>query len=88
MSLDTTRLGQVAAELMQTLADGYEDSDFDKTELGEVMILAEVKLEDEEGEWTNIAWRCSDDRQWVQRGLLHAALEQERLPGEPVEDDE
>ena len=86
MSIDPTRLGQVTAELMEKLS---EDWDEESAELGEVMVLAEVKVTDEDGDdWTYIAWRCSDPRNWVQRGLLHASLEQERITDDDDEGDE
>jgi hypothetical protein len=48
--------------------------------IGEVMLLAEVRGEGEDGTYTYIRYRCTDVRQWVQRGMLHAALEQDRQP--------
>jgi hypothetical protein len=78
--VDTTRLGQVAADLMDLLAEDAADEEAAEMELGEVMILAEVKGRDEEGDdWTSIRFRCSDPRFWVQRGMLSAALDGERL---------
>lgn len=69
--MDTTKLGEVAAVLMERLALEADEEDM---ELGEVMIVAEVNGKDEDDGWTGIAYRCSDDRTWVQCGLLHAAL--------------
>jgi hypothetical protein len=80
--MDATRLGQVTADLMDHL---NEDPPGESAELGEVLVLAEVKVTDPEGDWTYIAWRCSDERAWVQLGLMHAALDQEREVGD--EDD-
>jgi len=42
--------------------------------------------EEDGSEWTYIAWRCSDRREWVQRGILHAALDQERVTDEDEDD--
>lgn len=71
--MDTTRLGETAAALMDLI--DAEDGD----ELGVVMVLAEVKGTDDDGEWTAIRWRCSDPRAWVQYGVLHEALRSKRL---------
>lgn len=71
--MDTTQLGEVTAELMEKLADTEPDA-----ELGVVMVLAEIRGEDDGEEWTGIEWRCSDSRAWIQYGMLHAALESER----------
>lgn len=73
MSLDTTRVGQVAAELMEAIADEHGDAD---VEIGEVAVVVEVGTTDDadadEG-WTTVNCRCSDHRRWVQAGLLDAA---------------
>lgn len=74
--VDTTKLGHESAHLMERLAEEHEDA-----EIGEVMILAYVHVPptaDEDYGSGYIAWRCSDPREFIQRGLLHAALEQDR----------
>lgn len=78
--MDTTKLGEVAASLMERLAEEAE-RESDTLELGEIMVLAEVQgaRQDAESGWTGIAFQCSDDRGWIQRGLLHAALAQSHL---------
>lgn len=70
--MDATPLGVVTAKLMEHLSED------DSAELGEVLVLAEVLGKDDEGDWTTIAWHCSDDRAWVQLGLMHAALDSYR----------
>lgn len=67
MSLDTTKLGEIAAGMMERLAESYEDYD---VEVGTVALIVEVRS----GEWTAVTYRCSDDRSWVQRGLMHEGL--------------
>jgi hypothetical protein len=68
-----------AAQLMDDLeADQAESGE--EQEIGELMLLAEVRGQDEDGGYTYIRFRCTDERQWAQRGLLHAALEQETRP--------
>jgi len=70
MSLDTTRVGQVAAELMEAIAEGYDDA----VEIGAVAVIVEVGTTDDADEgWTTVNYRCSDTRRWVQAGLLDAA---------------
>lgn len=86
--MDTTRVGTVAAELMEGLAEGWEDHPHD-VEIGEVLILVELRGDDGDAGWTDVAFRCSDPRQWVQRGLLHAALSSDDVePLAPDEDDD
>ncbi len=75
--MDTSTLGVVAANLMDDLAKDQAEIGDDQ-ELGEVMLLAEVRGQDAEGAYTYIRFRCSDEREWIQRGILHAALDQER----------
>jgi hypothetical protein len=85
--LDTTQVGTVAAELMDTLAEDQE-RDTDELTVGVVMVLVEVQGTDEDGDsWTWIRYRCSDPRVWIQRGMLHAALEQDQLPDLEDEDE-
>jgi hypothetical protein len=83
--MDTSKVGIVAANLMDDLAKDQAEIGDDQT-LGEIMLLAEVQGEDEDGSYTYIRFRCSDDRQWVQRGMLHAVLEQDRVVDEDDED--
>lgn len=66
MTLDTNRLGRVAAEMMDSLAEGYAEHD---VEVGEVLMIVEIKS----GSWTTVSYRSSDPRLWVQLGLLAAA---------------
>lgn len=79
--IDTSKLGIVAANLMDDLVKDQAEAGDDQT-LGEVMLLAEIQGEDEDGPYTYLRFRCSDDREWVQRGMLHSALDQERLGDE------
>ena len=67
MSLDTTRLGNAAAELMDSLAEAYENDD--GAEIGVVAIVVEVNGPG----WTGVDYRASDPRCWVQSGLFAAA---------------
>lgn len=67
MALDTTRLGELAAGMMERLAEGYEDHD---VTVGTVALIVEVNS----GDWTAVTYRCSDPRAWVQRGLMEAGI--------------
>ncbi len=71
---DLTQVGMTAADLMEDLAESLEGDE----EIGEVMVLVEVSGKDGEVEWTDISWRCSDPRAWVQHGMLAYALNAER----------
>jgi hypothetical protein len=71
--MDTTRLGHVAADLMDHIAEEYGATD--GVTLGIVAVIAEVDLPDSDGEpgWTTVQYRCSDARRWIQAGLFDAA---------------
>jgi hypothetical protein len=83
--IDASKVGVVAAQLMEDLENDQAEIADEQT-IGEVMLLAEVRGEDEDGSYTYIRFRCSDGREWVQRGMLHAALEQERWLAKDDED--
>ena len=70
------RVGLVAAQLMEKIEADSEPTDDER--IGEVMLLVEVRGTDEDGPYTYIEWRCSDEREWMQRGLMHAGLDSER----------
>lgn len=82
--MDTSKLGVVAAQLMDQLAEEAEDNEC----IGDVMVLAEIRGNDDEGPYTFISWRCSDEREWVQRGMLHAGLDHKRVPVRSDEDED
>jgi hypothetical protein len=84
LSVDAGKVGVAAAQLMDDLVADQGEIGDDQT-IGEVMLLAEVRGTDETGDYTYIRFRCSDDREWVQRGLLHACLDQD---GERVVDED
>lgn len=67
MSLDTTKLGEIAAGMMERLAESYEDHD---VEVGTVALIVEISS----GDWTAVTYRCSDNRSWVQRGLMNEGV--------------
>lgn len=67
MSLDTTALGKIAAEMMESLAAAYEEHD---VTVGEVALIVEVDGED----WTAVTYRCTTPKAWVQLGLMHAGI--------------
>jgi hypothetical protein len=63
-ALDTSALGQLAAELMESI-----EGDYPEARLGVVAVVVEL----DEGGATSIVYRCSDARRWVQAGLFAAA---------------
>lgn len=70
--MDTTRVGEVAATLMELIAEAYGD---DAT-VGVVAIVVEVDIPPSDpGEHgiTEIQVRCSEPRRWIQAGLLESA---------------
>lgn len=81
MSLDTTKLGQVAAELMESLANSYEGYD---VEVGTVALIVEVNA----SEWTAVTYRCSDPRVWIQKGLMRAGISAVNAANGHGEDDD
>lgn len=74
MSVDPKLLGETTAELMENL-DGVDG------ELEEVLVIAAIN----EGDQTLIRYRCSNERGYVQHGLLTAAL---KLSEYQIEGDE
>jgi hypothetical protein len=84
---DTSQVGVLAADLMEQLAEQYEDEDI---EIGTVAVVVEISKPDEGGEtgWTAVQYRCSDWRAWVQTGFFHAALRAVESSAEPVDEDE
>jgi hypothetical protein len=71
--MDATSVGQLAADLMERIADEYPD----ECEVGVVALVLEVDIppsDDEEEGSTEITYRCSDGRKWIQAGLFHRAV--------------
>ena len=70
--MDTTRVGTIAAELMENISEKYGE---DAT-LGVVAVVVELDVpasdENEHGE-THIVYRCSEPRRWIQAGLFERA---------------
>lgn len=65
MSVDTTAMGVLVAELMDTIADEYGED----AKIGTVAVVVEI----DHDEWTQVRYRCSDTRSWVQEGFFRAA---------------
>jgi hypothetical protein len=81
VSLDTTKLGQLAAELMDSLAEAYEDDE--GAEIGTVAIVVEI----EGPGWTGVDYRSTDQRRWVQEGFFDAPKRAVRLSARNGGDD-
>jgi hypothetical protein len=76
--MDTTKVGRVAADLMESMAQRYGE---EEVEVGEVLVVVELShppgAETDFEESTQVVYRCSDSRGWVQRGLLEEAASSE-----------
>jgi hypothetical protein len=82
MSLDTSTVGTLAAELMERLAEQYSED----AEIGIVAVVAEIDC----GDSTAIYYRCTDGRHWIQAGLFDAAKRAviEQIADDDEEDDD
>lgn len=58
-------MGVLVAELMDTIAGEYGED----VTVGTVAVVVEI----DGGEWTQVRYRCSDPRSWVQEGFFLAA---------------
>ncbi len=69
-AIDTTLVGQVAAELMEQVSEQFGD----EASVHTVAVVVDVHHpEGEEGDSTTITCACSDPRAWAQAGLLDFA---------------
>lgn len=79
--MDTSKVGHIAAELMEEIAERYDDA---PVVIGEIMLIVEVKADpnaeafefvgDFEDFAATIEDSSTDDRLWVQMGLLTAVM--------------
>lgn len=70
--IDTTRVGHLAAELME----GVENQFGPEASVETVAIVVEVRHPgDDAGDATTITCACSDERAWAQSGLLRFAAD-------------
>lgn len=84
--MDTTKVGVLAAELMEEIAKRYDGA---PVKIGEVMLIAEIKADKDapesafEGEYKGFAAQveshCTDERIWLQMGLLKAVMEGKKI---------
>jgi len=99
--MDTSKVGHIAAELMEEIADRYDGA---PVVVGEITLIVEVKADpnadesDFVGDFEDFAAviedSSTDDRIWVQMGLLVAVMEgkkqhweiEERQDGEDDDD--
>lgn len=73
MSIDGTKIGRIAAEVMERVENEKPD-DGEELSIGTVAVIVEVLADEEDGPgWSWISYRCSDVRPWVQAGLFGAA---------------
>lgn len=72
--LDSTRVGVLAAELMESLEEAIPDGAINVT-VDTVAVVAEVRFHVDGSEVNLVQVKCTDQRRWVQTGLLnHAAM--------------
>lgn len=72
MAVETAELGKLAAEFMAEVEEKFGDN----ASLGVFAIILEVDVpaeSDDDPGWTEILYRCSDQRRWLQSGLFAAA---------------
>lgn len=58
-------MGILVADLMESIAGEYSGD----ARIGVVAVVVEVEGDD----WTQVRYRCSDGRSWVQEGFFRAA---------------
>ncbi len=69
------RIGQAAIELMDNLRESHPNGMIET-----VAVVASVAYEDDDGDGCNdVLYWCSDERKWVQAGLLSEALDLARV---------
>lgn len=72
--LDTTKLTEEIFVLVDRLREDFRGSDMRVGTIGLIVELNGPLPEGQgEGEYTSIRYKCSDDRVWVQSGLVGAA---------------
>lgn len=83
--METAELGKLAAAFMADVEEQFGE----EATLGVFAIIVEIDVpgddEDHPG-WTEIMYRCSDQRRWLQRGLFAAA--KRAVYADPTSDDE
>lgn len=65
---DTSLVGRVAAEMMEWMEDNHAEDD----EVVTVVVAVEVMRRSDHA--TQIGYRCSDKREWVQRAFVKEVL--------------
>jgi hypothetical protein len=86
---DLSEIGKTTADLIDRLEQALPHG----AEIGAVAIIAEVNLRvDEDGSpiegdpnVTDIIFRCSDDRRWIQSGLFRRAMQRADQAGRETE---
>lgn len=69
------QIGQAAIELMDNLKESHPDGSLEV-----VAVVASVGYTDDQGDGCNdVIYWCSDERRWVQAGLLSEALDLARV---------
>lgn len=72
MAIEVHELGSLTAEFMSDIEGQFGES----ASLGVVAVVVEIDVPGEDSEhpgYTEILYRCSDQRRWVQQGFFQAA---------------
>lgn len=69
--IDTTDVGKLTAEFMDQIEADYGSD----ASIGTVAIVVEVDVPDDGPGATQICYRCSDGRRWLQAGLFRKAMQ-------------
>jgi hypothetical protein len=67
--IDTSRLGQLTAKLMENIAERFEN--VENAAIGDVAVVVEVDTPAASVFW----WDCTDDRYWVTAALFSEAID-------------
>jgi hypothetical protein len=79
--MDEQQIREAEERMIEVVREWFSDPEWSTfataTEMREVMLIAEFYSEDPESdeEATTVSLFCTDERGWIQRGLLHEALE-------------
>jgi hypothetical protein len=87
LAIDTSVVGTLAAEFMERIEGEYGEG----ATIGISMVVAEVTIpgvDDDDPGSTEILYRSTDDRGWVQNGLLVAARRAVFSATQPDEDED
>lgn len=83
---DLTEIATTTAELIDSIEE--DAAEMEITNIGVVAVVVEFSGEVDGKGWTDVQYRCSDDRRWIQAGLFEAAKRGALGGGKIDEDDD